>query len=89
MDVSVERNIHEILDSLDDNPYALPLFKIAQNAPKAKAIHAVPGGILQGVPHLAAPPQRFEGFESRLQGSASRPASSYAGAGPAEMAAWT
>jgi hypothetical protein len=92
MDISVERNIHEILDSLDDNPYALPLFKIAQNAPKAKAIHAVPGGILQGVPHHAVP-QRFEGFEARLQGSASRPATSYAGAGPrmhgpAEMAAW-
>lgn len=92
MDISVERNIHEILDSLDDNPYALPLFKIAQNAPKAKALHAVPGGMLTGVLHNPVP-QRFEGFEARLQGSASRPAASYAGPsprsqGPAEMAAW-
>lgn len=29
LDVAQDRNIHEILDSLDDNPYALPVFKIA------------------------------------------------------------
>ena len=29
MDISRERNIHEILDTLDDNPYALPVHKIA------------------------------------------------------------
>jgi len=30
LDVAQDRNIHEILDTLDDNPYALPVFKIAQ-----------------------------------------------------------
>jgi len=29
LDVSVDRNIHEILDSLDNNPYALPVHSIA------------------------------------------------------------
>ena len=30
IDVPKDRNIHDILDTLDSNPYALPLFKIAQ-----------------------------------------------------------
>jgi hypothetical protein len=30
LDVSRDRNIHEILDSLNDNPYALPVHRIAQ-----------------------------------------------------------
>jgi hypothetical protein len=30
MDVAVDRNIHEILDSLNENPYALPVHRIAQ-----------------------------------------------------------
>ena len=29
LDIAVDRNIHEILDSLNDNPYALPLHRIA------------------------------------------------------------
>jgi len=29
VDVSRDRNIHEILDSLNDNPYALPVHRIA------------------------------------------------------------
>ena len=33
MDISRERNIHEILETLDDNPYALPVYKIAQGGP--------------------------------------------------------
>jgi len=33
LDVSRERNIHEILDTLDDNPYALPVHKIALGGP--------------------------------------------------------
>jgi len=33
--VSRERNIHEILDTLDDNPYALPVHKIALGGPSA------------------------------------------------------
>jgi hypothetical protein len=37
LDVSVDRNIHEILDSLTDNPYALPLHKIAQGAPPPRS----------------------------------------------------
>ena len=35
LDVSRERNIHEILDTLDDNPYALPVHKIALGGPPA------------------------------------------------------
>jgi hypothetical protein len=35
MDISSERNIHEILDTLDDNPYALPVHKIALGGPPA------------------------------------------------------
>lgn len=30
MDVSRDRNIHEIMDTLNDNPYAMPIHKIAQ-----------------------------------------------------------
>jgi hypothetical protein len=30
LDISRDRNIHEILDSLNDNPYALPVYRIAQ-----------------------------------------------------------
>ena len=33
LDISRERNIHEILDTLDDNPYALAVHKIAQGGP--------------------------------------------------------
>jgi hypothetical protein len=33
LDVARDRNIHEILDSLDDNPYALQVHKIAQGGP--------------------------------------------------------
>jgi hypothetical protein len=33
MDISRDRNISAILDSLNDNPYALPVHKIAQGAP--------------------------------------------------------
>ena len=33
LDISKDRNIHEILDSLDDNPYALQVHKIAQGGP--------------------------------------------------------
>jgi hypothetical protein len=29
LDIAVDRNIHEILDSLNDNPYALPVHRIA------------------------------------------------------------
>ena len=36
LDVAQDRNIHEILDSLDDNPYALPVYKIAHAAPCAR-----------------------------------------------------
>jgi len=33
LDISRERNIHEILDTLDNNPYALPVHKIALGGP--------------------------------------------------------
>jgi hypothetical protein len=33
LDVAADRNIHEILDSLSDNPYALPVHKIAAGLP--------------------------------------------------------
>jgi hypothetical protein len=50
MDISRDRNIHEILDSLDENPYALPIHKIAQHAqsagagPAAMAAMSIGGG---------------------------------------------
>jgi hypothetical protein len=33
LDIAQDRNIHEILDSLNENPYALPVHKIAQGIP--------------------------------------------------------
>ena len=50
MDISRDRNIHEILDSLDENPYALPVHKIAQRVqvagagPAAMAAMSLGGG---------------------------------------------
>jgi len=35
LDISVDRNIHDILDSLNDNPYALPVHRIAQGVSPA------------------------------------------------------
>lgn len=40
LDVAQNRNIHEILDSLDDNPYALPVHKIAHAVPPAQEFSA-------------------------------------------------
>jgi hypothetical protein len=37
LDVAQDRNIHEILDSLDENPYALPVHKIAAGVPANRA----------------------------------------------------
>jgi hypothetical protein len=39
LDVAKERNIHEILDTLDDNPYALPIHRIAAQ-PQARALQS-------------------------------------------------
>jgi hypothetical protein len=33
LDIAADRNIHEVLDSLNDNPYALPVHKIAAGLP--------------------------------------------------------
>jgi hypothetical protein len=40
LDISRERNVHEILDTLNDNPYALPIYKIAGGLQGPAAIAA-------------------------------------------------
>jgi hypothetical protein len=40
LDISRERNIHEVLDMLNDNPYALPVYKIANGLQGPAAIAA-------------------------------------------------
>ena len=49
MDVSRDRNIHEILDTLNDNPYALPIHKIAQGVPLRRSGAGSAEGALMGI----------------------------------------
>ena len=53
LDVANERNIHEILDTLDDNPYALPVFKIAQGAPESRPLRGNEGPAEMGLRSLS------------------------------------
>jgi hypothetical protein len=52
LDVAKDRNIHDILDSLDDNPYALPVFKIANQpgVPNAPNLTGFIGELRQAGP---------------------------------------
>ena len=38
INVARDRNTHDVLDMLDDNPYALPVYRIAQQAPAARGL---------------------------------------------------
>jgi hypothetical protein len=38
INVARDRNTHDVLDMLDDNPYALPVYRIAQQAPTARGL---------------------------------------------------
>lgn len=40
LDIATDRNIHDILDSLNDNPYALPVYKIAAGLSKPVELSA-------------------------------------------------
>jgi hypothetical protein len=50
LDISVDRNIHEILDTLNDNPYALPVHRIAAGlaGPAELAAATMGGGYVMG-----------------------------------------
>jgi hypothetical protein len=56
LNVAQERNLHEILDTLDDNPYALPIFKIAtaSGVPAARAIRGNEGPAEMGLKSLSS-----------------------------------
>jgi hypothetical protein len=71
LDIAKDRNIHDILDTLDDNPYALPLFKIAQQ-PGLPASRE-----FGGFPHADTDLRQFTGR--------SAPASALRVQGPFEM----
>jgi hypothetical protein len=43
LNVAKERNMNEILDMLDDNPYALPVYKIAANGPATRPLRGNEG----------------------------------------------
>jgi hypothetical protein len=61
LDISKDRNIHDILDSLDDNPYALPVHRIAQGlAGPAEMAAAMAGGGY--VPNVRRNPSELSGF---------------------------
>ena len=38
INVARDRNTHDVLDMLDDNPYALPVYRIAQQAPPTRPL---------------------------------------------------
>jgi hypothetical protein len=44
LDISTDRNIHDILDSLNDNPYALPVYRIAAGLAGPAELAAAGGG---------------------------------------------
>jgi hypothetical protein len=47
INVARDRNTHDVLDMLDDNPYALPVYRIAQQAPAARAVAGYEGFPMQ------------------------------------------
>lgn len=61
LDISKDRNIHQILDSLDDNPYALPVHRIAQGlaGPAEMSAAMACGGY---VPNVRRNPTELAGF---------------------------
>ena len=59
LDISKDRNIHQILDTLNDNPYALPIHRIAQGlaGPAEIAASMANGGY---VPNMHTPTPTFQ-----------------------------
>ena len=53
LDVAVDRNIHDIPDMLDENPYAVNVSKIAQGLPPAYALRGNEGPAEMGLRSLA------------------------------------
>jgi hypothetical protein len=53
LDVAVDRNIHDIPDMLDENPYAVNVSKIAQGLPPASALRGNEGPAEMGLRSLA------------------------------------
>jgi hypothetical protein len=54
LDVAKERNMNEILDMLDDNPYALPVYKIASSAPATRELRGTEGPAEMGLRSLTS-----------------------------------
>jgi hypothetical protein len=54
LDVAKERNMNEILDMLDDNPYALPVYKIASSAPATRELRGNEGPAEMGLRSLTS-----------------------------------
>ena len=54
LDVAKERNMNEILDMLDDNPYALPVYKLAAAGPAARELRGNEGPAEMGLRSLTS-----------------------------------
>jgi hypothetical protein len=54
LNVAKERNMNEILDMLDDNPYALPVYKIAANGPATRPLRGNEGPAELGLKSLSS-----------------------------------
>lgn len=54
LNISKERNMNEILDMLDDNPYALPVYKLAAGGPAARDLRGNEGPAEMGLRSLTS-----------------------------------